>query len=130
MKIILPCWWKYNNNWNNTIRNWIILLNIINLKRKITQHYLDWGTVLALFKKIQAISWLKFVTDADLLWLVSSKIQQFNKCHMARTTSAQSVQAQISTRKNTILCQEPLYFLVYMNALSCWIFWCINVVIL
>ena len=30
---------------------------------------------------------------------------------MARTTSAESVQAQISTRKNTIPCQEPLIFI-------------------
>ena len=34
---------NYNNNRNNTTRNWIVLLNILNLKRKITQHYLDWG---------------------------------------------------------------------------------------
>ena len=39
-----------------------------------------------------------------------SKIQQLNKCRMTSTTSAQSVQAQNSTRKNTLLCQEPLYF--------------------
>ena len=55
-------------------RNWIILLNIINLKRKITQHYLDWSVALALFKEIQALGWLNFVTDIDLLWLVSPKI--------------------------------------------------------
>ena len=65
---------------------------------------------LALFKKIQALGWLNFVTDADLFWFVSPKIQQPNKCRMARTTSAQSVQAQNSTRKNTLSCQEPLYF--------------------
>ena len=34
-------WWKHNNNGNNTTRNWIVLLNIINLKRKITQYYLE-----------------------------------------------------------------------------------------
>ena len=76
-------------------------MNIINLKRKMTQYYLDWGTTLALFKEIQAFSWLNFVIGADLLWLVSSRIQQFNKYRMARTTSAQSVQAQNSTRKST-----------------------------
>ena len=95
------------------MRNWIVLLNIINLIRKITQHYLDWGVALALFKEIQALGSLNFVTGANLLWLVSPKIQQPNKYHMARTTSAQSVQAQISTEKNTLPCQEPLYFLVY-----------------
>ena len=34
---------NHNNNRNNTTRNWIVLLNILNLKRKVTQHYLDWG---------------------------------------------------------------------------------------
>ena len=38
------------------------------------------------------------------------RIQQPNKCCMARTTFAQSVQAQISTRKSNLPCQEPLYF--------------------
>ena len=40
---------------------------------------------------------------------------------MTRTTSAQSVQAQNSTRKNTLLCQEPLYYFVcvYCNYLDC-----------
>ena len=46
------------------------MLNIINLKIR-TQHYLDWGTALALFKEIQTFSWLIFVTNVDLLWLVS-----------------------------------------------------------
>ena len=104
------------------MRNWIILLNIINVKKEITQHYLDWGATLALFKEIQALGWLNFVTGADFLWLVSPKIQQPNKCRMARTTFAQSVQVQSSTRKNTLLCQEPLYFLLYKNACNCWIF--------
>ena len=74
-------WWcKHNNDGNNTTRNWIILLNIINVKKEITQHYLDWGATLALFKEIQALGWLNFVTGVDLLWLVSLKIQQSNKC--------------------------------------------------
>ena len=38
---ITKCWCKYNNNENNTTRNWVILLNIINVKKEITQHYLD-----------------------------------------------------------------------------------------
>ena len=101
------CWCKHNDNGNNTMRNWIILL----WKKEITQHYLDWGAALALFKEIQALGWLNFVTGTDLLWLVSPRIQQPNKCRMARTTSTQSVQAQSSIRKNTLLCQEPLYFL-------------------
>ena len=50
-------------------------MNIINLKREITQHYLDWGMALALFKEIQALSWLNFVTGADIFWLVSLMIQ-------------------------------------------------------
>ena len=104
------CWCKHNNNGNNTTRNWIILLNIISIKKGITQHNLDWGASLALFKEIQALDWLNFVTGADLLWLISPKIQQPNKCCMARTTSAQSIQAQSSTRKNTLPCQESLYF--------------------
>ena len=85
-------------------------LNIINVKKEISQHYLDWGTVLALFKEIEALGWLNFVNGTDHLWLISPRIQQPNKCCMARTTSAQSVQAQSSTRKNTLPCQEPLYF--------------------
>ena len=104
------CWCNHNNNGNNTTRNWIILLNIISIKKGITQHNLDWGASLALFKEIQALDWLNFVTGADLLWLISPKIQQPNKCCMARTTSAQSIQAQSSTRKNTLPCQESLYF--------------------
>ena len=104
------CWCNHNNNGNNTTRNWIILLNIISIKKGITQHNLDWGAAFALLKEIQALGWLNFVTDADLPWLVSSRIHQPNKCCMARTTSAQSVQAQSSTRKNTLPCQESLYF--------------------
>ena len=104
------CWCNHNNNGNNTMRNWIILLNIISIKKWIIQHNLDRGAALALFKEIQALGWLNFITGADLLWLVSPRIQQPNKCCMARTTSAQSVQAQISTRKNTLPCQESLYF--------------------
>ena len=74
-------WWcKHNNDGNNTTRNWIILLNSINVKKEITQHYLDWGATLTLFKEIQALGWLNFVTGVDLLWLVSLKIQQSNKC--------------------------------------------------
>ena len=129
------CWCNHNNNENNTTRNWIILLNIINIKKKkITQHNLDWGAALALFKEIQAFGWLNFitgadllwlvfgwlnfVTGADLLWLVSPRIQQPNKCCMARTTSALSVQAQSSTRKNTLPCQESLYFF-FMCIVNC-----------
>ena len=41
-----------------------------------------------------------------------------------------NVQTQSSIRRNTLLCQEPLYFLVYKNACNCWIFWCFNVIIL
>ena len=63
------CWCKLNDNGNNIKRNWIILLNFINLKREITQHYLDWDATLALFKEIQALGWLNFV--ACHLWLVS-----------------------------------------------------------
>ena len=79
-------------------------MNIINLKREITQHYLDWGATLALFKDIQALGWLNFVIGVDRFWIVSPRIQQPNKCRMARTTTAQSVQAQNSTRKNTLPC--------------------------
>ena len=115
------CWCKYNNNGNNTTRNWIILLNIINVKKEIIQHYLDWGAALALFKEIQALGWLNFVTGADCLWLVSPRIQQPNKCRMARTTSTQCVQAQSSTRKNTLPCQYPLYFLCVLYVAVTWI---------
>ena len=104
------CWCNHNNNENNTTRNWIILLNIISIKKGITQHYLDWGATLALFKEIQALGWLNLVTGADLLWLVSPRIQQPNKCCMARTTSVQSVKVQSFTRKNTLPCQESLFF--------------------
>ena len=70
------CWCNHNNNRNNTTRNWIILLNIISIKKGITQQNLDWGAALAFFKEIQALSWLNFVTGADILWLVSPRIQQ------------------------------------------------------
>ena len=103
-------WCKHNNNENNTKKNWIILLNIIDVKKGNIQHYLDWGAALALFKEIQALGWLNFVISADRLWLVSHKIRQPNKCRMARTTSTQSVQTQSSTRKYTLPCQESLYF--------------------
>ena len=73
-------------------------------KERNTQHYLNWGVVLTFFKEIQVLGWLNLVTGADLLWLVSPRIQQPNKCRMARTTSAQSIQAQSSTRKNTLPC--------------------------
>ena len=98
----------------------MILLNIISIKKEITQHNLDWGAVLTLFKEIEALGWLNFVTGADFLWLVSPRIQQPNKCCMARKTSAQSVQAQSSTRKNTLPCQESLYFFlcVYWSYIS------------
>ena len=109
------------NNGNNTTRNWIILLNIINVKKEIIQHYLDWGAALALFKEIQALGWLNFVTGADRPWLVSPRIQQPNKCRMARTTSTQCVQAQSSTRKNTLSCQYPLYFLCVLYVAVTWI---------
>ena len=71
----INCWCKHNNNENNIKRNWIILLNFINLKREITLYYLDWGVELAFFKEIQALGWLNFVTSADCLWLVSPRIQ-------------------------------------------------------
>ena len=66
---------------------------------------------LALFKEIQALGWLNFVTGADLLWVVSPRIQQPNKCRMARTTSAQSVQAQNFTIKNTLPCHPRGWFI-------------------
>ena len=112
------CWCKHNDNANNTKRNWIILLNFIHLNREITQYYLDWGTTLALFKEIQALGWLNFVTDADLLWLVSPRIQQPNKCCMAKTTSTQT---QNSIKKNTFPCQEPLYFFFLVYIAVTWI---------
>ena len=42
-------------------------MNITNLNIRNTQHYLNWGAVLALFKEIQALGWLNFVTGADIL---------------------------------------------------------------
>ena len=94
------------------------MLNFINLKIR-TQHYLDWRAALALFKEIQALSWLIFITGADLLWLVSPRIQQPNKCCMARTTYAQSVQAQISTRITPFFGSKSLKYLErLLNSLS------------
>ena len=43
-----------------------MFLNIINLRLENKQHYLDWGATLAFFKEIQALTWLIFVTGADL----------------------------------------------------------------
>ena len=54
------CWCKYKNNGNNTKRNWIILLNIINLKRKNTQHYLEWDV----FKPKVPLKWTPFFAIA------------------------------------------------------------------
>ena len=94
------------------------MLNIINMK-KWTQHYLDWGATLAFFKEIQALGWLIFVTSADLLWLVSPRIQQPNKCCMARTASAQSVRTQNSTRRTHFFGSKSLKFLgILLNSLS------------
>ena len=94
------------------------MLNIINLKIRI-QHYLDWGAALTLFKEIQAIGWLIFVTGADLLWLVSPRIQQPNKCCMARTASTQSVQAQSSIRRTPFFDLKSLKYLeILLNSLS------------
>ena len=63
---LLNCWCKHNNNGNITKNKPNNTLNIINLKIR-TRHFLDWGATLALFKEIQALSWLIFVTDADRL---------------------------------------------------------------
>ena len=94
------------------------MLNIINLKIR-TQHYLDWGMTLALFREIQALGWLIFVTGADLLWLISPRIQQPNKCYMARIASAQSVQAQSSTRRTPFFGPKSLKYLkILLNSLS------------
>ena len=112
------CWCKYNNNGNNTKKKLNNTLNIINLKIR-TQHYLDWGAALALFKEIQALGWLIFVTDVDLLWLVSPRIQQLNKCCMARIASAQSVQAQSFTRRTPFFGPKSLKYLeILLNSLS------------
>ena len=112
------CWCKHNNNRNNTKKKLNNTLNIIKLKIR-TQHYLDWGAALALFKEIQALGWLIFVTGADLLWLVSPRIQQPNKCCMARTASAQSVQAQSSTRRTPFFDPKFLKYLeILLNSLS------------
>ena len=93
-------------------------MNIINLKRW-TQHYLDWGATLALFKEIQVLGWLIFVTGADLLWLVSPKIQQPNKCCIVRTISAESVQAQSSTKRTPFFGLKFLKYLgILLNSLS------------
>ena len=112
------CWCKHNNNGNNTKKKLNNMLNIIKLKIR-TQHYLDWGAALALFKEIQALGWLIFVTGADLLWLVSPRIQQPNKCCMVRTTSVQSVQAQSSTRRTPFFGPKSLKYLeILLNSLS------------
>ena len=107
-----------NNNGNNTKKKLNNTLNIINLKIR-AQHYLDWGAALALFKKIQALGWLIFVTGANLLWLVSPGIQQPNKCCMARTASAQSVQTQNSTKRTPFFGPKSLKYLeILLNSLS------------
>ena len=112
------CWCKHNNNGNNTKKKLNNTLNIINLNIR-TQHYLDWGTALALFKEIQALGWLIFVTGADLLWLVSPRIQQPNKCCVARTASAQSVQTQSSTKRTPFFGPKSLKYLeILLNSLS------------
>ena len=41
--------------------------DIIDVKKGNTQHYLDLGATLALFKEIQALGWLNFVIGADRL---------------------------------------------------------------
>ena len=58
---------RLENNGNNTKKNWIILLNIIYLRLENTQHYFDWDMAFVLFKEIQSLSWLNFVTGVDFL---------------------------------------------------------------
>ena len=107
-----------NNNGNNTKKKLNNTLNIINLKIR-AQHYLGWGAALALFKKIQALGWLIFVTGADILGLISPKIQQPNKCCIARTASVQSIQAQSSTRRTPFFGPKSLKYLeILLNSLS------------
>ena len=92
--------------------------NIINLKVR-TQHHLDWGAALTLFKEIQALGWLIFVIGANLLWFVSPRIQQLKKCCIARTAPAQSVQAQSSTRRTSFFGLKSLKYLgILLNLLS------------
>ena len=112
------CWCKHNNNGNNTKKKLNNTLNIINLKRW-TQNYLDWGTALALFKEIQALGWIIFVTGVDLFWLVSLKIQQPNKCCMTRTASAQSVQTQSSNKRTPFFGPKSIKYLeILLHSLS------------
>ena len=74
---------------------------------------------LTLFKEIQILGWLIFVTGADLLGLVSPRIQQPNKCCMAGTASAQGVQAQNSTRRTPFFGPKSLKYLeILLNSLS------------
>ena len=74
---------------------------------------------LTLFKEIQALDWLIFVTGANLLLLVSLRIQQPNKCCMARTASVQSVQAKNSTRRTPFFGLKPLKYLgILLNSFS------------
>ena len=49
-------------------------LDCVDVILYMIQYNLEWGAALALFKEIQALGWLNFVTGADLLWLVSRAI--------------------------------------------------------
>ena len=101
-------------------------MNIINLKIR-TQHYLDWDATLALFKEIQALGWLIFITGADILWLISPRIQQPNKCCIARTAYVQSVQAQNSTKRTPFFGPKSLKYLeILLNSLSYTILFAFN----
>ena len=78
-------------------------------------------TILVAFNYFSSftLGWLIFVTGTDLLWLVSPRIQQPNKCCMARTASAQSVQAQSSTRRTHFFGPKSLKYLnILLNSLS------------
>ena len=92
-----------------------------------TQHYLDWDATLALFKEIQALGWLIFIIGADLLWLISSRIEQPNKCCMTRTACVQSVQAQNSTKRTPFFGPKSLKYLkILLNSLSYTILFAFN----
>ena len=110
---------KHNNNRNNTNKNWIILLNIINLKIRNIQHYLDYDAALIFLKEVQTLGWLNFVSGADLLWLVSHMIQQPKNIVWLEQPLHKVFIPKTSPERTPFFVKNFSIFLVYMNAWNC-----------
>ena len=116
IKIYIYIYWnKHNNNENTTMRNWIIFLNIINVKKEITQHYLDWGIAFALFKEIQVLSWLNFIIGADLFWLVSPRYNNPTNVVWLKQHLHKVFKPKIPPERTPFLAKKLHFFSVFLQ---------------